>query len=236
MKARSSRRTSGLLRRVNTLLAARYRTPRLGNLRNPISELIFIILSARTRGRGHEAAYRALRKRFRTWDALKRARISSIASVIHDAGLSRIKAAQIRGLLRRIDRDLGDLTGKQLRRMPARQLEAYLVSLPGVGAKTARCVMMYSLDHDVFPVDTHCMRLFMNIGILENRLRFEYAQDPLQALVPVDIRRSLHVNAVAHGRETCVPGAEQCPVCPILHLCQVRAGLKSNGTGSRAAR
>ena len=79
-------------------------------------------------------------------------------------------------------------------------LEAYLAALPGVGLKTARCVMMYSLDRAVFPVDTHCMRLFEHLGIIEGRMRFEYAQDPLQDMVPPRIRRSLHVNAVALGR------------------------------------
>jgi endonuclease III len=91
--------------------------------------------------------------------------------------------------------------------------------LPGVGVKTARCVMLYSLDRKVFPVDTHSIRLFENLGIISSPLRFEYAQDPLQQLVPLDLRYSLHVNAVAHGRETCVPRAPKCDVCPIADLC-----------------
>lgn len=208
-----------LLRRANALLARRYATPRLKNLRHPVSEIVFIILSARTQGANHEAIYRRLRREFRTWDAVRDADESHIERIIRDAGLSRIKAAQIKGALTKISTDFGSLCGAGLRRMPDDELESYLTTLPGVGLKTARCVMMYSLDRKVFPVDTHCMRLFENLGLISGRMRFEYAQEPLQAQVPEPIRYSLHVNAVAHGRETCIAPSPRCGSCPIRSLC-----------------
>jgi endonuclease III len=208
-----------VLRRVTDLLAQRYRTPRLGNKRHPVSELVFIILSARTQGPNHEAIYRQLRRRFRTWEAVRDASVAQIERVIRDAGLSRVKARQIKSLLLKITADFGSLTGSALHHMDDSALEGYLATLPGVGLKTARCVMLYSLDRRVFPVDTHCMRLFENLGIIPGRMRFEYAQDPLQSAVPEDLRYSLHVNAVAHGRETCIPAAPRCASCPIEQLC-----------------
>lgn len=222
-KTRIASEPSGLLRRADRLLSARYGTPRLGNRREPISEIVFIILSARTRGSDHQAAYRRLRAQFPTWAAVRDAPLRQIRQVIQKAGLSRIKALQIRQVLRRLTRDLGRLSAAPLRRLDDSSLEAYLTSLPGVGLKTARCVMLYSLDRRVFPVDTHSMRLFENLGIIGSPLRFEYAQDPLQRLVPAELRYSLHVNAVAHGRQTCVPGAPRCEVCPIARLCLNRA-------------
>jgi len=210
------------LRQADRLLRIRYGTPRLGNKRNPISELVFIILSARTRGKHHEAIYRKLRRRFVTWENVRDARLQEIERVIRDAGLSRVKARQIKALLRRLSRDFGSLSPHRLRRMTTEQVEAYLASLPGVGLKTARCVMMYSLDREVFPVDTHCLRLFQNLGLVQDRLRFEDAQDPFQNAVPRDIRRSLHVNVVAHGRAVCIPRAERCSDCVIAHLCMNR--------------
>jgi endonuclease-3 len=194
----------------------------LGNKRHPVSELVFIILSARTRGRHHEKIYRDLRRRFPSWEAVRDAPLREIELVIRDAGLSRIKARQIKTLLRRLTRDFGSLSPTPLRRMDTETLEAYLAGLPGVGLKTARCVMMYALDRGVFPVDTHCMRLFVNLGLIEGRMRFEYAQDVLQNVVPVEIRKTLHVNAVAHGRETCVPRFEQCDQCVMADLCRNR--------------
>lgn len=181
---------------------------------------MFIILSARTRGRHHEATYRKLRRRYPKWEAVKDARVSDIERAIHDAGLSRVKARQIKALLSHLDADFGDLSGKQLRTMDTETAEQYLAALPGIGLKSARCVIMYSLDRAVFPVDTHCMRLFDNLGIINGRLRFEYAQDPLQSMVPPGIRHTLHVNTVAHGRQTCVPAAERCSECVILSLCK----------------
>lgn len=221
-RAIRSATAASILREANGLLEARYRTPRLGNKRHPVSELIFIILSARTRGRHHEKIYRDLRRHFRTWEAVRDAPLRDIEVVIRDAGLSRIKARQIKALLRRLTKDFGSLSPAPLRTMNSDALEAYLAGLPGVGLKTARCVMMYALDRQVFPVDTHCMRLFVNLGLMDGRIRFEYAQDLLQDAVPAEIRKTLHVNAVAHGRETCIPRFERCDRCVIADLCQNR--------------
>ena len=211
-----------LLRLADRLLAACYGTPRLNNKRHPVSELIFIILSARTQGQNHETTYRRLRRRFRTWEVVRDTNVANIKEVIEDAGLGRIKARQIQRLLRQITADFGTLNGAALRRMDTPSLERYLTTLPGVGLKTARCTMLYALDRAVFPVDTHCMRLFENLGLIPGRMRFEYAQDPLQAVVPEDLRYSLHVNAVAHGRARCIPVAPKCDSCPIRGLCSNR--------------
>ena len=217
-----------LLLLANALLSPAYRTPRLGNRRHPVSELIFIILSARTRANEHEAAFRTLRRAFRTWERVRDAPLRDLQHTIRSAGLSRIKARQIQALLRRLTVDFGSLSGHALRSMPTADLEEYLLSLPGVGLKTARCVMLYSLDRDVFPVDTHCMRLFHKLGLTPRRMRFEQAQDPLQSLVPTSIRYSLHVNTVAHGRRTCLPRAPRCGTCPIRTICQHPLPTKTN--------
>lgn len=213
---------------VNELLSAAYRTPRLGNKRHPVSELVFIILSARTRAHEHEAAFRSLRRLFSTWERVRDAPAQEVEHAIRGAGLSRIKARQIQALLMRLTDDLGSLSGQPLRIMPTIDLEDYLLSLPGVGLKSARCVMLYSLNREVFPVDTHCMRLFHNLGLIPRRMRFERAQDPLQSLVPTGIRYSLHVNTVAHGRRTCFPRAPRCDTCPIRTICQHPSSSPTN--------
>lgn len=214
--------TASILREANRRLKKRYGTPRLGNKRHPVSELVFIILSARTRGRHHERIYRNLRQRFPSWEEVRDAPLREIEPVIRDAGLSRIKARQIKTLLRRLTNDFGSLSPTRMRAMDTETLENYLVALPGVGLKTARCVMMYAFDRAVFPVDTHCMRLFVNVGLIDGRMRFEYAQDLLQNAVPAGIRKTLHVNTVAHGRDVCVPRLERCGYCVISDLCRNR--------------
>lgn len=233
MRVATSTESERLLRQVDRLLARRYGSPFLGNKRNPISELVYIILSARTRGAEHEAIYCRLRRTFRTWEVVRDAPISAIERVIHDAGLSRIKARQIKALLQQLSADLGGLSGRTLCRLETPILERYLASLPGVGVKTARCVMLYSFDRAVFPVDTHCLRLFQNIGLIQERIRFEYAQDRLQSLVPTDIRFSLHVNTVSHGRKTCLPSAPKCGACPIRSLCCAPIAAASGADSAR---
>jgi endonuclease III len=212
--------SKALIRKVSTKLAKRHGTPSLSNKRHLVSELVFIVLSARTRGREHEKAYRRIRRRFRTWTAAMNAPLRDLQREIAPAGLERVKAAQIKGLLRKIQADFGTLESKRLHGLKNSDVEDYLTSLPGVGLKTARCVLMYALDRDVFPVDTHCLRLFENLGLVKPGLRLESAQEPLQDLVPPDIRRSLHINAVAHGRETCIPGAPKCHICVLATVCR----------------
>jgi endonuclease III len=208
-----------LIRRVERELRAKYGAPTLGNKKNLVSELVYIILSARTAKPGYVRAYNALRRRFGSWEAVRDATRSEVGSILRPAGLSRTKTAQIQGALKRISKDFGTLSGRPLKRLPDRALERYLSGLPGVGLKTARCVMMYAADRQVFPADTHCIRLFYNLGLLRSRPRMEDAQDLLQQLVPPAIRKSLHVAAVAHGQLTCVPNRPRCERCPIRELC-----------------
>ena len=212
-------RVRRLIAGAERALRVRYGTPTLGNKRNVVSELVYIILSARTANSGYVRAYRALRKLFGSWERVRDARATEVQHLLKPAGLSRIKTAQIQGALRRISHDFGTLSGRPLRRLPDGALEGYLAGLPGVGLKTARCVMMYAADRRVFPVDTHCITLFCKLGLLRSRPRMEEAQDLLQPLVPPAIRKSLHVAAVAHGQQTCVPNYPKCERCPIRHLC-----------------
>jgi endonuclease III len=88
-----------------------------------------------------------------------------------------------------------------------------------VGPKVARCVLLYSLDRQVFPVDSHCRRVLGRLGFLPPRVDIKASHDFLQAIVPTEIRRSLHVNLIHHGRQICVPRTPDCGRCALLSLC-----------------
>lgn len=152
-------------------LRARYGCPTLGNKRNVVSELVFIILSARTTQDGYVRAYGDLRRKFRTWERVRDAIPAEVASILKPAGLSHTKTGQIQGALARITSDFGTLSDRPLKALETIALERYLITLPGVGLKTARCAMMYAADRQVFPVDTHCLRLFEKLGLLRIRPR-----------------------------------------------------------------
>lgn len=207
------------IRMIERRLRRLHGTPRLGNPRNPLDDLVFILLSGRTRGRVHERVFRKLKDRFRTWAAALRAGPAALFRVVKDAGLGRKRATRIWAMLGELRRRFGKPTLSPVCRMNDRAAEELLTALPGVGLKTARCVMLYTMDRLVFPVDAHTIRILGYFGLVNPMVRQEYAQDPVQALVRPKLRLSLHVNLVAHGRIICKPQCQACDLCPLNDLC-----------------
>ena len=185
-----------------------------------MDELVFILLSAKTSERSYLRTYRALKARFPDWFAIVSAREGDVARTIASGGLSRKKEAQIRALLERILQAGGRRRLARLRRQDDEGVEHFLTGLPGIGLKSARCVMMYSLDRRVFPVDTHCRRILSRLGFSEFRRLTDAIQNDMQASVPPPLRYSLHVNLVAHGRRICLSNKPKCSDCPVRRSCQ----------------
>jgi len=194
------------------------------NRKNPLEELLFIVCSIQTDERSYRATFRSLRQRFPRFSDLGQASESSIAKAIEVGGLSRQKASAIRKVVSAIIGRFGHPTLAPLRQMPDFECEDFLTALPGVGKKTARCVMLYSLRRDVFPVDTHCWRVCRRLGWARrtrpNGSCSPKDMDRLQAKIPLGLRFSLHVNMVSLGRETCLPHRPACGTCPICSLCK----------------
>ena len=113
-----------------------------GNKSNPLNELLFIICSVQTNEGLYQSTYTSLKARFPTFRQLADATVDEIASVIAHGGLSRQKAQNICAILSRLEADFRAPTQSPLRGIIDAECEDYLVSLPGVGRKTARCVMM----------------------------------------------------------------------------------------------
>lgn len=198
-----------------------YRTPQLGNKRNPMNELLYILISLRTHEVGLARAYRLFKKRFPSWGDVAAAKRTSLATALRTAGLAEQKSRYLRAIVSRLVADFGRATLMPLRRRSEKEAEHYLLSLPGVGLKTARCVMLFSLGLSAFPVDTHCFRIMTRLGWLSRGDRGRRGTvDWIQEIVPRDIRRSLHLNLVAHGRTICRPTRPRCEVCPITRHCE----------------
>jgi endonuclease III len=197
-----------------------YGSNRHFNKTNPLDEVIFIILSAQTESYSYLETFKALRKRFPTKHSLFKASRRSIETTIKSGGLSKKKAAQIKGVLAKIHSDTGRLSLSFLSKWSDEQVEQYLTSLPGIGIKSARCVMMYSLKRRVFPVDTHvwkiCRRLGLTPAIPKPTPQMERA---LEARIPQELRYTLHVNMVSHGREICTTYWPKCDQCMVADIC-----------------
>lgn len=210
--------------RVTTKLDDLYGSPRHGNLRNPLDELIYIVLSQMTTGPSYGRVFRRLKRETGTWDEALTMPTSQLRKLIEDAGLSRQKAPRIKSVLRRIAKEFGSLTLAPLRRMTDEEVVRFLCSLPGVGVKTAKCVMMYSLNREVLPVDTHVHRVAVRLGLLEPDVATSAIHDALERVVVPRDRYALHVNALAHGRAMCSARHPQCDGCPMRRVClHVRA-------------
>lgn len=208
------------LRHVSEALSSQYNNPRHHNKADPLDELMFIILSAKTSEPSYLRTYDALKKEFPNWFAISDTDPGTVAKAIASGGLSKKKEDQIRALLYALRKSDGGLSMETLRDAEDEKVEAYLTSLPGIGLKSARCVMMYSLGRMVFPVDTHCRRVLSRLGFIESRRLTDRVQDEVQAIVPPDMRYNLHVNLVAHGRAVCLSRKPRCPACIARDECR----------------
>lgn len=200
------------------------------NLTDPLDELIFITCSTRTTERGYRDTYRALRAQFPTNRELATAEIPSIVKAIRRGGLSLKKATQIHAIVNECLRRFGEPSLDALRSWSDSECEQFLLMLPGVGKKVARCVMLYALGRAVFPVDQHCWRVSLRLGWIRqtrrNRSGSPRDEERLQGKIPPDNRFSLHVNMIALGRDCCKPTNPDCARCPITALCK-KIGIQS---------
>jgi endonuclease III len=209
--ARNIRKISGVLERA-------YRNPRHGNPRRPLDDLIYIILSTRTRDLKYRMTFRNLKKTFPSWDKVRSHKRSTLERILIPAGLGKLKAAQIIDIIARLRRRFGRATLAPLAKMSDKEAEFLLTSLPGVGPKVAKCVLMYALDRDVLPVDVHVHRLAKRLGF-RTKKRPDTSQELIESAVPRELRYSFHVNAVAHGRSVCLSQRPRCGICPISKWC-----------------
>lgn len=190
----------------------------------PLEELVLTILSQNTNDVNRDRAYADLRRRFPSWDEVADAPIGAIAQAIARGGLGPTKAPRIRKVLRSIRESGTTLDGRALRGLDDEAVWDLLVSLPGVGPKTAACVLLFSLDRPYFPVDTHVHRIAVRLGLVPPRANAVVAQTLLQRAVPGELVYELHMNLIRHGRQVCVARRPLCSECVLREVCS-RVGV-----------
>jgi endonuclease III len=204
---------------VLDLLESAYTMSSLGNKQNPLDELVYVILSLQTNESRYQEVYRGFKKQFRRWCCLLEASVDEIAGAISFGGLGRQKALHLKMIMHRLQDNLGEVSLRALVHYETGEAERYLCSLPGVGIKTARCVLMYSFGRAVFPADVHCIRIMNRLGWIDwHGQRAEMLAEPAQAIVPPRLRAELHVRLVQHGRSVC-RSTPRCDQCPLQRLC-----------------
>jgi endonuclease III len=192
--------------------------PRLGNPTDPLDDLVFVVLSGKTSPETASVVYERLKSAFPAWDQMADSSLRRIEAILKPAGLSRVRGRNLLGTMRRLRADVGKCDLTVLRGASLDIAFEYLVSLPGVSSKVAKCVMMYALGVQVLPVDSHVHRVAARLGWTA-RKRADQCDDELQALVPPRMRLAFHVDCIAHGRAICRPTAPACHRCPIHDDC-----------------
>jgi len=185
----------------------------------PLDSLVGTILSQHTSDRNCDAAMARLTDRFPSWSAAADAPLREIADAIRPAGLHRRKARTLRAVLRQIRDDRGRADLRFLRRWPTPKARRYLLALPGVGPKTAACVLLFCLKRPVLPVDTHVHRVTRRLGLIGPRTTAEQAHDALAGKVPDEKVYAFHVLLIEHGREVCRARRPDHAACCVRDLC-----------------
>jgi endonuclease-3 len=190
---------------------------------HPIAELILTVLSQSTNDRNRDVAYLALRDRFPgdTWVLIRDAPVDEIEAAIRPGGISKVKSARIKAILRAISDTApgGELSLDWLPDLTVPEAQQYLTSLPGVGRKTAACVLLFALGMRDVPVDTHVSRVGTRLALFRPGAPFEEMHDTMLEITPVGEELELHLNLLRHGRRTCFARRPACADCALQRMC-----------------
>jgi len=208
----------GLLQKEYGSISWRSRT-------DPLSELIMTILSQNTSDHNSRRAFDSLLTRFGSWEAVAEGSVEDIAEAIKLGGLAQVKAPRIKQILEQIQAQRGSLDLKFLKKMSVAEAKEWLRSLPGVGPKTAACVLLFSLGKPVLPVDTHIHRVAKRLGLIDSRVSAEKAHEILGGMVLAKDVYRFHILMIEHGRRVCKSQRPRCRECVLLKGCPTGQAL-----------
>jgi len=177
------------------------------------------ILSQNTSDTDSLRAFTLLKSAFGDYEVLLAASDDAVADRIRPGGLAEIKARRIKEALVKIKQDAGTISLSFLADMNKEEAMAYLLSLPGVGPKTASVVLLFAFGMPFLPVDTHVYRISRRLGLVAEDVRPEKAQPILERLVPAEKYLSLHLNLIKHGRLICRARGAKHEECALRNCC-----------------
>ncbi|WP_043097990.1 endonuclease III domain-containing protein [Kallotenue papyrolyticum] len=204
---------------VNRRLRELYGVPQPFPPADPLDELIATILSQNTADRNSERAWQRLRARYRCWEEVLDADPEELYEVIKPAGLGRIKAQRIQAVLDVVRRQRGCFELGFLCRLPLEEARQWLCALPGVGPKTAACVLCFACGLPALPVDTHVYRVSRRLGLIPAGVSVEAAHRLLEGALPAQDVFAFHINMIRHGRQICQARRPRCERCALSDLC-----------------
>jgi endonuclease III len=184
-----------------------------------LDEVVATVLSQHTSDLNSERAFAQLKAKFPEWEQVHAAPAGQVADAIRSGGMADQKAVRIQQILAAICAREGRIDLSRLHDLPDAEIEDYLTSLPGVGPKTAACVLTFSMGRAAFPVDTHVHRIALRLGWIPPGTTADKAYRILSQAVPPEIRYDLHMALIVHGRTVCSAQRPRCVGCVLLDRC-----------------
>ncbi len=186
---------------------------------DPLAELVTTILSQSTSDANQFRAFDALRERFPTWRAVAAAPTARVADTVRMAGLADRKAPRIQAVIRWAESHPRGADLEWLGDLPVGEAIAELVTLPGIGHKTAACVLCFSFNRPVLPVDTHVHRIALRTHMVPAGTDPRRTQERLSRRTPDGCHYPVHMQLIAHGRAVCRAREPRCDSCVLQELC-----------------
>ena len=203
-------------REIIARLAPVYGWPRHSPSGDPLSELILTVLSQNTADTNSGRAFNAMLRTYPSWRAVADAPADELIETIRHGGLAPQKGPRIQAILRVVFERSPDGDLSFLRSLPLEDARSWLRALPGVGPKTAACVLLFSLGLPALPVDTHVERVAKRLGLIAAKTTPEQAHTQLEALVPPADYYLFHMLLIKHGRRMCEARRPACVRCPLV--------------------
>jgi endonuclease-3 len=231
------------LTRVYETLLATYGEPENEPDYDPLGGLIATILSQHTSDINSGRAYQQLVTAFPTWESVRDAQTDKIAGAIKCGGLANIKSVRIQDVLHTLTeqlqaqgeaKTLAACLYDELTKRTTEDAWRYLQQLPGVGPKTAACVLMFHLDQPAFPIDTHVLRTSRRLGLIGPKVGADQAHMLFARVLPPEWVYPLHVNLITHGRQICHAQRPECGRCPLYSQCAYVGSVNAQETAIRA--
>ena len=204
---------------ISKILEQEYGPREWHSEQDPIDVLIGTILSQNTSDANSGRAFASLKASFGSWEAVASAPTEHIAQTIKCGGLSQIKAARIKQVLDQIEKEQGHINLDALKSKTTVEAKDHLMHLPGVGHKTASCVLLFSLGKPSLPVDTHVFRVAKRLGMIDSNVSAEKAHSLLQEQIPPSKVYQFHIHMIEHGRRICHARRPRCNRCILQDTC-----------------
>jgi endonuclease-3 len=214
------------VRRIRDRLRELYGIPAAPPHGQGVDELILTVLSQSTSDRNRDVAFQRLRRHFGSWAAVRDAPVEEVEESIRPGGLSRIKSGRIQAILHALPGDAGNDSLAWLADASVEEGRDFLCSLPGVGRKTAACVLLFAFGKRDVPVDTHVSRVGTRLELFRAGAGFQEMHDDMLAITPRGQELELHVNLLRHGRRTCHARRPDCASCALLRMCPTGYDLR----------